>query len=118
MLFTILQAYNTAFSFLDKIYDDIQNEDLGSMLSDLNPNLFTNSNSAHPSSYDDWMESVLTVTSKDELTFQETYDVMLRFMKKYENLCSLSFVKVYKKINVNIWNDYIDEMKTRNQNTN
>jgi hypothetical protein len=79
-MLTKRQAYLATFYYLDGIYDETRDENLGNLLSSMNPFLFLNSLSADPAIWIDWTMCVEKVTKKTKLSEQEAFTVMIVFL--------------------------------------
>lgn len=88
MSISIKLAFLATYQLLDEYFNNSQNEKLGMLLSDMNPYLFIDSNSADPAVYYDWKNCAKKVSQKEELTNDEAFKILISFLdfnKEYYN---------------------------------
>ena len=93
---TLEQAYKYIFKILDNYYDKTHNDELGALLSGLNPHLFKKRISADPAAWDDWMDAVQKVTPRENITEDEARKAMLMLMKEYNDHHGFDLEEVIK----------------------
>lgn len=78
----IKQAYLALFDLLDKEYDKTSDNELGRLLSDMNPNTFVGDMSADSACYEDFCDSLKEYEKDDVLS---AYLVSMKFLKMYQD---------------------------------
>lgn len=78
------KAFVTLYRFLDNLYKKEQNDSLGTLLGDMNPDLFVNSISADPAVYEDFYDC-----AKECYESSRTSDARTAF------LSSMKFLRMY-----------------------
>lgn len=92
---TIRQGYLASFNFLDWVYFNRgKSDDLGSLLSEMNPRFWGGCMSADPATWLDWVDSADRVVSgiRDgdkpewyQIHPEVTYDILRVFLRLYES---------------------------------
>lgn len=96
MNLTLKQAYVSMYYYLDDIWNKIRNkkdifslDDFIDLISDLNPFLFSETMSADPAAWEDWIDCVNKIKfSKDKemkLTSEEAFQSMILLIELYIN---------------------------------
>ena len=98
-MLTKTQAYLAAFRYLDKLYDQEPDETLGDLLSSMNPYLFTDSSSADPATWFDWVKCIDSITKSDQISSNEAFQAMIYFLRFHEQEFGYDFSGIIKKIN-------------------
>ena len=70
MELSLEEAYLAMFYMLDEYYNSTKNDDLGALLSSLNPYLFIDSISADSAAWSDWIDIVSEVTHEKKLLLE------------------------------------------------
>jgi hypothetical protein len=81
MTITLRQSYLAAFQILDEIFDDTKNEQLGNFLSGMNPYLFTDSISADPATWHEWVSCANKVQNGGVLTADNAFQTLISFLR-------------------------------------
>ncbi len=97
-MLTKRQAYLATFYYLDRIYDETRDENLGNLLSSMNPFLFLNSLSADPAIWIDWTMCVEKVTKKTKLSEQEAFTAMIVFLDFNQVEFSVDFSPIINEV--------------------
>lgn len=88
--------YIAMFRVLDCIYDEDPSEELRQYLSNANPYIWEDRNSADPAEYAQFLEFYKSKNAGNLLTTDEAYDIALMYLKTFTKL-STEFTKVTKK---------------------
>lgn len=80
-MLTKQEAYVAAFYYLDRIYDKEPDENLGDLLSSMNPFLFKDSQSADPAVWFDWLKCVESIIPGDDISEVEAFQAMMCFLQ-------------------------------------
>lgn len=89
------QAYLIMFDLLDKEYDKTGDNELGRLLSGMNPNTFVGDMSADSACYEDFCDSLKEYEKDDVLS---AYSVSMKFLKMYENEFDFNIGKIVDTI--------------------
>ena len=84
MKITLKQSYLAAFQILDEIFDDTQNEKLGNLLSGMNPYLFSDSMSADPATWHEWVSCATAVQGDGKLADNSIFETLVSFLRYNE----------------------------------
>jgi len=93
------QAYLAVFYYLDKLYDEEPDEALGDLLSSMNPYLFSDSNSADPATWSDWVKCIDSITKSDYVSQSDTFRAMISFLQFHEREFGYALSQIVRKIN-------------------
>lgn len=78
---TMRQSYLAAFQMLDEIFDDTKNAQLGNLLSGMNPYLFTDSMSADPATWHEWVTCASKIQKGGALTADNAFKTLASFLR-------------------------------------
>ena len=78
----IKKAYIALFDLLDKEYDKTSDNELGRLLSDMNPNTFVGDMSADSACYEDFCDFGKEYQKDDVLS---AYSASMKFLKMYQD---------------------------------
>jgi len=98
------------FNLLDKIYQDTNDDCLGSLLGGFNPYIFADSMSADPAAWGDWKTSVKKITSEQSLTPNEAFQATKTFVNFHQDEFGFDLSWLIDKLNTMSSNG--DEWKT------
>lgn len=91
---TLKEAYIYIFRILNKYWYATHDDGLGDILSEMNPFLWKDGNSADPAAWEDWLRVVQTVTSKESITEAEAMKAMISLLKDYHEQGWVDLAKV------------------------
>ena len=102
MRLSIRQSYLVAYQLLDRVYNEVEEEDIedtyGSLIGGFDPYLFADDTSADPAAWNDWKNVVKRVIRKDCLDLQEVLDATYAFIKFHQDEFGFKLSHVLKKI--------------------
>lgn len=88
---TKLQAYHALIRFLEIYYEQIDSDDLGSLLGEMD--FLSDGSTADPAAWEEWTDSINIVKPKEEtLTRIEAFNAMRKFLETYYKQTSSSDV--------------------------
>jgi len=83
---TKLQALKAMTQFLEIYYEQTKSDDIGSLLGDIDTELFSDSQTADPAAWKDWtgsVNAVLNGQAEERLTKLQAYNSMRSFLEGY-----------------------------------
>lgn len=89
------KAYNVVFDLLDKEYDKTGDNELGRLLSDMNPNTFVGDMSADSACFEDFCDFGKEYAKDDVLS---AYSASMKFLKMYQNEFGFNIGKIVDTI--------------------
>lgn len=93
------QAYTALFNVLDKCYDETKDSSLGSLLSDMNPDLFDESDSADPVVFEDFSECIKVIYGKSFTADARTaFLASMQFLRHYRDDFGFDIDDIIKQI--------------------
>lgn len=107
----IKQAYLALFDLLDKEYDKTSYNELGRLLSDMNPNTFVGDMSADSACYEDFCDFGKDYEKDDVLS---AYSASMKFLKMYENEFGFNIVKIVETISYEKYKECFEKANTDN----
>lgn len=88
-------TYTIMFNILDDFYRQYKdNESLASLLSDLDPNIFTDGMPADPAVYDDWVRVTEQCFQSDKPSCNEIVLAIVNFLKFYQQEFTYVFTDI------------------------
>lgn len=88
--------YIAMFRVLDCIYDEEPTEELRQYLSDANPYIWEDRDSADPAEYDQFLKFYKSTKGNKILSVDEAYNFALKYLESYTTLAT-DFTKVTKE---------------------
>lgn len=116
MELSLEEAYLAMFYMLDEYYNSTKNDDLGALLSSLNPYLFIDSISADSAAWSDWIDIVSEVTHEKKITSVEAFKSMINFLEFYEKEFCFNLETILKELKNKYiyddkWEEYINKIR-------
>ena len=116
MELSLEEAYLAMFYMLDEYYNSTKNDDLGALLSSLNPHLFIDSISADSAAWSDWIDIVSEVTHEKKITSVEAFKSMIKFLEFYEKEFCFNLETILKELKNKYiyddkWEEYINKIR-------
>lgn len=91
MNLSIKEGYLTMFYFIEEIYEDNSDDDIGAILGDLSPFTFMNCMSADPAAWSDWNNIIneykVNDVEKKYLNENELLNVIVLFLNEFAGAC-------------------------------
>lgn len=84
MVLTYKQALFAGYTLLDDLLDQMKNESLKELLSDMNPFIFTDRTPADPATWSDWVTCAESIQSGGNLTGNAIFETLLSFLRHNE----------------------------------
>ena len=97
-MMTIKEAYIYMLRVLETYWEKTHNDELGSLLGELNPFLFRDERPADPAAWDDWMNAVREITSENNLTKEQMLKAMILLLEEYNNYQGFDMVDVIEDL--------------------
>ena len=98
MHISLKPAFLATYQLLDEYFDNNPNEKLGMLLSDMNPYLFTDSDSADPATYNEWEYYAKTAAQGKNLTENSIFQALISFLNHNEEQYGYQTETVVKDI--------------------
>ncbi|MDR1157592.1 MAG: hypothetical protein LBK75_04705 [Oscillospiraceae bacterium] len=75
------QSFLAAFQILDEVFDDTRNEQLGNLLSEMNPYLFADLMSADPAIWNEWIDCAKKINKDEVYSSDEVFETLNIFLE-------------------------------------
>jgi len=99
MRITCKKGFLAMFYFLEEMYfNDTSQGDLGALLGDLNPNLFSDGMSADIAAWRDWEGIFAQVNTNTFLNSQEVYQAVEKFLEMYQSQYGFNITRIIEEI--------------------
>ena len=95
----IQDAYEIMYNILNNYYfHEDKNDSLGSLLSDMDPNIFSDGKAADPATYDDWYNIVSAYIENGEIANENIISALRDFLIYYQQEFGFQLENVIKYI--------------------
>jgi hypothetical protein len=95
---TIKEAYIYMLKVLEVYWEKTHNDELGSLLGQLNPFLFRDEKPADPAAWDDWLKAVREITYGNILTKEQMLKAMVLLLEEYNDYQGFDLVDVIEDL--------------------
>ena len=83
-IMSIQEAYVVMYNILDDYCRESENDSLASLLSDMDPNIFSDKRAADPATYNDWYNCISCYIKNGEITEENIIVALKEFLVYYQ----------------------------------
>jgi hypothetical protein len=118
-----LRGYYATFKFLDSIWEDDKNSELGLLLGTMNPYIWEDKLPIDKTIITNWIAIFNEIAANGKMTVDGCFEAMIRFVKMEEEQLRLNLTEIINKLtsvdssDINhkkMWTNWIDSLINQN----